>query len=100
MKKVSSVFGKFIISAMLITGLAACNTNQRSEEVRVKERKDGSEEVRIKQDVDNDSVKIDRDATIRKDEDGYGDTKVKDNTKVDLERDRGDADNNSSTRNR
>lgn len=97
MKKVSSAFGKFIISAMLVTGLAACNTNQRSQEGS--ERSEGSEDVRIRQDTDRDTMNTDRDATIRTDEDGYGDTKVQDNTKVDLERDRGDADK-STDRNR
>jgi hypothetical protein len=97
MKNVSSVFGKFIISAMLVTGLAACNSNQRSDEVRVKQRNNGTEEVKVKKDVDNDSVHIDRDATIRREKDG--DTKVKENTKVDLDKDRGDV-NDNNTRNR
>lgn len=95
MKKVSSAFGKFVIAAMLVTGLAACNSNQRSDERRVNERNDGSEDVRTRQNVGTDTVRTDRDATIRQDEEGYGDTKVRDNTKVDLERDRGDMKDNT-----
>jgi hypothetical protein len=90
----NAVFGKLIIAGMLVTGLAACNTNQRSEEIRVRERGDGSKEVKTEQRIENDSVSIDRERTIRTDEDGYGDTKVRDNTKVDLERDRDDDNDN------
>lgn len=90
MKTVKSVFGKVLVSFMLVLGLTAASCQQRSEEVRVKETEDrqGNEEVRIRERQNNDSVDIKRDQTIREDEDGYGDTKVKDNTKIEMERDR------------
>jgi hypothetical protein len=86
----NAVFGKLIIAGMLVTGLTACNTNQRREEMRVQERDDGSTEIQIDKEVENDSVSLDYEKTIETDEDGYGDTKVRDNTKVDLERERDD----------
>jgi hypothetical protein len=86
----NAVFGKLIIAGMLVTGLAACNTNQRSEETRIKERNDGSREMKTEQRVENDSVSIDRERTITTDEDGNVDTKVRDNTDID----RDDNDNN------
>jgi hypothetical protein len=86
----NAVFGKLIIAGMLVTGLAACNTNQRSEETRIKERGDGSTEIKTEQRVENDSVSIDRERTITTDEDGNVDTKVRDNTDID----RDDNDNN------
>jgi hypothetical protein len=83
----NAVFGKLIIAGMLVTGLAACNTNQRSEETRIRERNDGSREVKTEQRVENDSVSIDRERTIRTDEDGNVDTRIRDNTDIDREND-------------
>ena len=88
MRTMKSVLGKVLVSAMLVLGLTAASCNQRSGEVKVKEDREGNEEVRIRERQNTDSVDIKRDQTIERDEDGYGDTKVKDNTKIDMERDR------------
>lgn len=71
MKAIKSVFGKAIISVMIVFSLIAgsCNT-RRSDEMRVRERNDGSEKVEIKQQRDNDSVSVDREKTIKQDDDG------------------------------
>jgi hypothetical protein len=84
--KAKSVFGKFLVSLMLVFGLVAfsCNTNQRSREVQTKERNDGSEEVRIKERQDNDSIEYRRDQTIERDEDGN--TEVRNKTRVETDR--------------
>lgn len=85
MKTVRSVFGKVLVSFMLVIGLTAASCQQRSEEVRVKEDREGNEEVRIRERQNNDSVDIKRDQTLRQDEDG--DIKVNERTKVETDRD-------------
>lgn len=84
MKTVKSVFGKVLVSFMLVIGLTAASCNQRSEEVRVKEDREGNEEVRIRERQNNDSVDIKRDQTFRQDEDG--DIEVKENNRVETDR--------------
>lgn len=88
-----SVFGKVIVSILLVFGLVAgsCNT-RRSEEIRVKERDDGSKDIRMEERRENDSVSFEREKTIKTDEDGYGKTKVETEvekkSESDLERNR------------
>jgi AAA15 family ATPase/GTPase len=93
MKGMKSVFGKVVVSIILVFGLVAgsCNT-RRSEEIRVKEHDDGSKEMRMEEHMENDSVSFEREKTIKTDEDGYGKTKVETDVEKksdsDLERDR------------
>lgn len=82
----NSVFGKLLVSAMLVLGLTASSCNQRSGEVKVKEDREGNEEVRIRERQNTDSVDIKRDQTIERDADG--DKTIKDNSKVDVDVDR------------
>lgn len=100
MKTIRSVSVKILISAAFILGISAASCNQRSGEVRYNEDTEGNEDVRIRERQNNDSVDINRDQVIESDEDGYGDTKVRDNTKIDMERDRseGQGSEDASTR--
>ena len=77
-----SVFGKVVVSIILVFGLVAgsCNT-RRSEEIRVKERDDGSKEMRMEERRENDTVSFEREKTIKTDEDGS--TEVREKTDVD-----------------
>ena len=71
-----SFFGKVFVSFVLILGLTAASCNQRSSDVRVNE---GDEDIRMREhNVDS----------VRQEDEGYGDTKVRDNTRIDMERDR------------
>ena len=91
MKAISTVFGKFLVSVMIVFTLVAssCNT-QRSEDVRVRERNDGSRDMRIRERSENDSVTYEREKTIRQDQDG--DRKIKEETDVDRSRQNPDMD--------
>jgi AAA15 family ATPase/GTPase len=93
MKGVKSVFGKVVVSIILVFGLVAGSCgNRSSEEIRVKESDDGSKEMRMEERRENDTVSFEREKTIKTDEDGYGKTKVETEVEKksdsDLERDR------------
>lgn len=95
MRTISSAFGKLLVSVMLVAGLTATSCNQRSSEVKVKKDKNGSEDVRIKQRQNTDSVDVKHDKTI--DRDKNGDVKVKESTKIDRDNNSGQGTNQSST---
>lgn len=88
MKTVRSVFGKVLVSFMLVLGLTAASCQQRGGNERVNDDMQENEDVRIRERQNNDSVDIQRDQIIREEDDGYGDTKVRDNTEIEMERDR------------
>lgn len=81
-----TVFGKVIFMVILAFSLvaASCNTNQRGQDMR--ETEEGTEDVRMRDRQESDTVSMDRE-TIREDDEGYGDTKTGDDSDVDLERD-------------
>lgn len=81
-----TVFVKLVFIVLLAFSLIAvsCNTNQRRDDVRVREGNDGKEDVRVKQRMDNDSVSVNRERTIRQNEEG--DRKLRED--VDVERDK------------
>jgi hypothetical protein len=95
MRTISSAFGKLLVSVMLIAGLTATSCNQRSSDVKVKKDKNGSEDVRIKQRQNTDSVDVKHDKTIDRDKDG--DVKIKENTKIDRDKNNGQGSSQSST---
>ena len=77
-----SVFGKVVVSIILVFGLvaASCNTS-RSEEIRVKESDDGRKDIRMEERRENDTASFERERTIKTDEDGS--TEVREKTDVD-----------------
>lgn len=97
-----SVFGKVFVTVILVLGLTATSCNQKSGEVKVKEDSQGNKEVRMKERQNTDSVDIKRDQTIKTDADG--DKTIKDNSKVNVDRDNNtgqggrEGTNNQSTR--
>ena len=95
MRTISTAFGKLLVSVMLVAGLTATSCNQRSGEVKVKKDKNGSEDVRVKQRQNTDSVDVKYDKTI--DRDKNGDVKVKENTKIDRDNNSGQGASQSST---
>jgi hypothetical protein len=84
------------MSVILVVGLvsASCN-NRRSEQVRVKENKNGTEDVRVEKHLDNDSVSVDKSGTYRQDNEGN----VTSKTKVDKDV-KNDNNNQNTRRNR
>lgn len=92
MKRVSS----FVMSVILVVGLvsASCN-NRRSEQVRVKENKNGTEDVRVQKHTDNDSVSVDKSGTYRRDNEGNVTSKTKVDKDVKNGNNQNDNDNNT-----
>jgi hypothetical protein len=89
MKRISS----FVMSVILVVGLVSAScSNRRSEQVRVKENKNGTEDVRVQKHLNNDSVSVDKSGTYRRDNEGN----VQSKTKVDKNVDKND--NNQNTR--
>lgn len=80
----NSVFGKVLVSAMLVLGLTAASCNQRSGEVRVQDDTEENDDVRIRDRQNNDSVDINRDQAIDRDDDA--DKMINDNSNVDVDR--------------
>lgn len=76
MRKMNSVFGKVLVSVMLVLGLTAVSCNQRSD-VKVREDR---EDARIRE--RQDSIDLRRDQSVEPTDE------VRDNTGVDPERDR------------
>lgn len=95
MRTISSAFGKLLVSVMLVVGLTTAACNQRSSDVKVKKGKDGSEDVRIKQRQNTDSVDVKHDKTIERN--NNGDVKVKESTKVDRDNNTGQGTRESTT---
>ncbi|HEX2967648.1 MAG TPA: hypothetical protein VHO46_00995 [Bacteroidales bacterium] len=87
MKRMKSVLVRSLLTVMLVVGLTAASCNQRSGEVKVKEDKQGNEDVRIKQRQNTDSVDVKRDQTIERNSDG--DSKIKEDSRIETDRSSG-----------
>jgi cytochrome c biogenesis protein ResB len=66
------------MSVILVVGLVSAScSNRRSEQVRVKENKNGTEDVRVQKHQNNDTVSVDKSGTYRRDNEGNVQSKSK-----------------------
>lgn len=82
-----TVFGRTIFSVLLVFSLvaASCNTNENRRDVRVRESDDGTEDVRVRENFENDTASFERERTIRQNDEG--DRTIREEVDVEAERD-------------